>query len=104
MADKREVGQGHTPGPWKIYKRDGKHINGANISNGSINVCRLPYSADRPLGRKEADAHLIGAAPDLLLACQRVLEWLDAKGYSNDDRSFGVRAAIAKATNQEASS
>lgn len=37
------------------------------------------------------------AAPDMLDALKRVIEWMDDNGYRPDDQSFGARAAMAKA-------
>lgn len=90
----REVS--HTPGPWKIYLRGGKHINGANISDGKINVCRMPYAADRAIDQKEADALLISTAPGLL----EVARMAALETYPRGHRSKllrASRAAIAKA-------
>lgn len=72
---------GHTPGPWWVENRK---PDGRDIHSESALVCRLHDDAadaigPGPLG--EADANLIAAAPDLLAACLRVFDMVDAKGY-----------------------
>jgi len=65
-----------------------------------------PPSSQNTVGKDEqqANAHLIAAAPDLLAACEDMLDALDAeypngKAGSKTDAAYqATRAAIAKAT------
>lgn len=64
----------HTPEPWEAARvlPDGHIVTRADtfeIRTPEYDVCAfVPWGA--PI-RKEADAHLIAAAPDLLAACKR---------------------------------
>ena len=47
-----------------------------------------------------ANAKLFAAAPDLLAACQKAMEWMQARGHDYSDFAAlydAVQAAIAKA-------
>ena len=96
----------HTKGPWKVEVRDGDEWwfgrgNEAVIKSGRNSIVVGPGNTPEDL----ANAHLIAAAPELLLALGEagvVLEALNAAGGTGiqDDiaRAVGiVRAAIAKA-------
>jgi hypothetical protein len=90
----------HTPGPWKmgfnftneqaIIGKDGVVVADASWLGGS--GCEL--SIDNP-----ADAKLIAAAPDLL---EFAKEWLDRQGTDENYMVMKARAAIAKATGEQA--
>jgi hypothetical protein len=65
----------HTPGPWKAAQSDpaeGAHVfwivapQGCGPNNGEVDIVSVP-------GNKPANANLIAAAPDLLLALRRLL-------------------------------
>ncbi len=89
----------HTPGPWNWAKSD---INGrySIYRNGPLAYCGDTTAVD---GDGEANARLIAAAPDLLVALQ---SFDDAfSHYCDGDPSpeewaalKAARAAIAKAT------
>lgn len=67
MSDKKT----HTPGPWRI---DASYPT-VDVVTGGVTVCQV-------LSTGGWDRHLIAAAPDLLAACEAVLdrsEWLDAR-------------------------
>jgi hypothetical protein len=88
----------HTPGPWKVIEthylpHDGDHV--ADMSNGLMVVPSLSRLGD-PL----ADARLIAAAPDMLLALAYAKEVLELEGCMN--AADVVSAAIAKATGSAA--
>ena len=74
----------HTPGPWLVRGKQsirgfkGEYIASANWNNGAAN------------------ARLIAAAPDLLIALREVLSVADRKTYEFDL----ARAAIALATGE----
>ena len=93
----------HTPGPWtaQLLLPDGLVIRGEpawEIATPEWDVAtQLQYRA--PI-RKEADAHLIAAAPDLLEACYWGLASLQEHAPLNDDQieiQKQMRAAVAKA-------
>jgi len=90
----------HTPGPWHI--RGPAHTAGWGvcIAGASEIVARIPGRAS---ARKEANARLIAAAPDLLEAVQNLLAWAEkvhAPGVTRINYSGmdAARAAITKAT------
>lgn len=105
----------HTPGPWFRDKESGfdcdvRAANGRKIA--SVNVQCMPRTKQQFDGRKaenNANAYLIAAAPELLEASMKVLQWFEAE----DDHSKAdfyqrmqmcrdaeelIRSAIAKAT------
>ena len=84
----------HTPGPWIIKDGDWLQSERGPIVDGRyFSICVTTVS--------EADRALILAAPDLLAACERALNFI-----GNTEDEFGenlpsgdaLRAAIAKAT------
>lgn len=91
----------HTPGPWKcgimgktvgvtVWRSDGEGINYSRI-------CRNIKSGQ--------DALLIAAAPDLLEACQAVLEWARTGQDHGGNPYFKpmvklAQAALLKATGE----
>ena len=98
----------HTPGPWRYRDWNGDPTVVAVVGDG-LWVVTTPNPNLVPA----ANARLIAAAPDLLEACEKMLEWDDAensaKPYADDngaafhrrmelcDESFVLaRAAIAK--------
>ena len=103
----------HTPGPW--YPLPGRHNISIRYKTGDkdipmINVAsvRGQYSDGCPYGTSEGNARLILAAPELLEACQAMIEWDDREQDHAVDFSARTelcrvafdkaRAAIAKAT------
>jgi hypothetical protein len=97
----------HTPGPWKALMlfADGKVIrrDAWQIWTPGYDVATyVPGAA--PI-RKEADARLIAAAPELLEACEAFVETFPIYGWDNDtslahkrDELWPkFRAALAKA-------
>lgn len=90
----------HTPGPWNRSWVYGalRHIN-KNVDDDTFLFEPVPEGEETPNVRiNPADADLIAAAPDLLAACEALLE-ADQNGTAkqlNDARS-AARAAIKKA-------
>lgn len=86
----------HTPGPWSICEDppNPSWIKGVTVSSDTVgkrvaDVCYL--NSDY-----EADACLIAAAPELLMALQAVLaEWREGYGLNCIEQ---VRRAISNAT------
>lgn len=91
----------HTPGPWKVggqitpFDREiigpnGEDIGLVNLSNGADEPTIYPL---------EANARLIAAAPDLLLALQTVMgDAVHGQGMKWSDRCKMAHDAIAKVT------
>ena len=78
----------HSPGPWEL--RDGK------VYGGGVLVATLdPAMIEEEVAMKEADARLIAAAPDLLIALSALVN----DGCRDDaDCWANAAVAIAKAT------
>lgn len=108
MNDKAsQIAVGHTPGPWELT------ISGPNADTAYVRVLgwgtvaiiglnqRLPHW-DEP---QRANARLIAAAPDLLVALQDVIGWIPgATAWHTDEPMKAVeraRAAITLATGSE---
>jgi hypothetical protein len=78
----------HTPGPWKFHKQ-ARTIAIFTASNADT-VASVPISQIVDNTRREADARLIAAAPELLEALKAAL-------YLGDFRSEAAQLAWAKA-------
>jgi len=88
---------GHTPGPW-WYNEHTECIGSPAGWVATLGV--RERKSDVPFGKKIDDAHLIAAAPDLLVACKMAFAELGDMRYegSDDYDVMGVlKAAIAKA-------
>jgi hypothetical protein len=100
-------GRKHTPGPWFLRLSD----NGTPLiefgpvwAKGSLSyrICAMPAEIMQPLN-SYANARLIAAAPDLLDALERLLEFVEAHTAtgevipSHTVEHVRSRAAIAKA-------
>jgi len=93
----------HTPGPWD-YRPD---EDGKPITNGIVTIASMdayePEDDDGGLWEKEteANARLIAAAPELLVALQAASTWIDARIFlSRTNIQATIQAAIAKATSR----
>lgn len=88
----------HTPGPWRIGPKHKDGTFAIHAGKASVVHC-TPFGSSN--GHAEANARLIAAAPELLEACKAIFDY-----YDEDDLMVGdiekLRAAIAKATNNEA--
>jgi hypothetical protein len=86
----------HTPGPWRIV--GGTEVRG---TDGTIVCNTADYRVPRTALESVAlpDAALIAAAPDLLAACQAVLDEFPAFDNQRIESIKAIcRAAIARAT------
>lgn len=88
----------HTPGPWFIPESDPPIVR--SKANGR-DVCDV--IAQEPSEIDHANARLIAAAPCLLKCVEHVLIASEDGGDMNDIDFDMLRAAIAKATNNEGS-
>ena len=91
----------HTPGPWNFAKSD---IDGrySIYGNGPLAYCGDTGAVN---GDGEANARLIAAAPDLLVALKALVGEADLGEVDLDDDDRAkleqARAAIAKATGDQ---
>ena len=79
----------HTPGNWSPDDADVSDRYRYVFGGGRL-VCRITLLDQQ----SEADAKLIAAAPELLMALQKAVQ---RQGFSNNEL-IDARAAIAKAT------
>lgn len=102
-----------TPGPWEIVRVHGvpigvgKRRNSAGIFTDCFTAIGNTLSKndrDADLPVIEANARLIAAAPDLLEACQAILDRHNYQGTGEPwpELADKVRAAVYKATGEQA--
>jgi alkylated DNA repair dioxygenase AlkB len=87
----------HTPGPWSVI--DGHYPSIKEVTGPSFKVSAVMWATDLTeddYQKRNADLHLIAAAPDLLEALQHLMV---AHGEQLDYAFQQAQAAIAKATN-----
>lgn len=89
----------HTPGPWKLVE---KHT--VCSSKQSAALCYIVFSPERTPQESEANAKLMAAVPELLVALQRLCNTCDTaksfqiKGGFREQVLADAKAAIKKAT------
>jgi hypothetical protein len=100
----------HTPyvgGPWLVYEKkridnDDPHAIGVTRVNAPVNDVAACNILGLELDECRANAQLIAAAPELLVACQLYVRAKADGGVSMADLSAkadeAIRAAIARAT------
>jgi hypothetical protein len=101
----------HTPGPWRIAAKNFDTsfyvIHGNDEAKREVQVVKMSYGTHpipEFLERKEADARLIAAAPELLSALVRLVNWAkahDAICFIETKDIESAKAAIAKATGEK---
>lgn len=106
----------HTPGPWKLYNNSTTEICAGENNEWVAETCfklatgGVGHRKQDCYKKEAANARLIAAAPDLLVAIKFLIENVDALGINamldRDGRVtslpnavLNARAAIAKATN-----
>ena len=94
----------HTPGPWKLHGRSTtNHTVLLTNDDGTVGIGRVFHEG----GREEsyANARLITAAPELLAACQAVIDEWHSKNSNFHTRKpqylEQARKAIAHATERK---
>lgn len=92
----------HTPGPWSLFD-DGSEVHDrivgpvVGVKGMTATVARAAFGI-RPNQEVAANARLIAAAPDLLAACESVIDGLASMGCDwGDEQHAIVSAAIRKA-------
>lgn len=95
----------HTPGPWIIGFATGRIMSGEKDGNFEIARMRATCATER----WDADAYLIAAAPDLLQACKRMIQWyVEGGGWCKSKQAdcpceqHAALRAIAKAEGRNA--
>jgi len=98
----------HTPGPWKNHGEavwsEHKSVSGKETRGTRTNhVCAVSSRLKMPDAEREANARLIAAAPDLLVALEAWHKFM-LDNYSKEDISFWDQTvnAIAKAKGTQA--
>lgn len=93
----------YTAGPWKVeplekYRHGYSGWNTFTVRNSKTNICiSVVGEVDRSTSpENEANAKLMAASPDLLQACEIILEAWDKKYISEADAEI-VRRAVSKA-------
>jgi hypothetical protein len=88
----------HTPGPWNVTGLYVRERDGGLIAS----ILDLWHGQRTPKAKKNANARLISAAPDLLAALKELL-WAASRTSLETDGDYSnaftaARVAIAKAT------
>jgi hypothetical protein len=89
-----------TPGPWEVV--DGHYPSFKNVTGPSFTISVVMWATDlteADYQKRNADLHLIAAAPELLEALLRVLR--DVASDGRDGWEDQARAAVAKATGEQ---
>jgi hypothetical protein len=90
----------HTPGPWFLSPQR-KFVRYKNGDMGSANICEMGQGA--PLDEDEANAVLIAAAPDLLIALDELASAVaDARGRYEAGDSRAIESNMLTATYRQA--
>jgi len=89
-----------TKGEWSIAD-DFSHFE-TTIMCGDTRIAEVKhftdFENDPSINEGRANAKLIAAAPDLLLACNELLELLKFHGYTRSTEIYQAQEAIKKAT------
>lgn len=85
----------HTPGPWCVVAADNEVVAGDVCVASAPGWPRDGANDDE----REANLHLIAAAPDLLAACRAFLDADEGGDFTGEEKAalMLMRAAIAKA-------
>ena len=93
------MGTKHTPGPWHVSK--GRSVVWVKAGHQDVAGAYMGSYPARCGEQDLANARLIAAAPELLEALDRILNWPRVfDGLRAEDVAF-ARAAIAKATGEQ---
>ena len=87
---------GHTPGPWEVSLTGGRERAVFKVDDPGGQICKFPGPLfGRTAETKHANARLIAAAPDMLVALKQARDILTA--HCNWQDVAFIDAAIAKA-------
>lgn len=95
----------HTPGPWHVKPTSYPERAHPQVYAGNKRIAEPCNSQDVPAPESDANAYLIAAAPWLLEACEALIRDSEVRpgAYIHARGLDEIRAAIAKATQTEAS-
>jgi hypothetical protein len=92
----------HTPGPWRVIEDRPSRLGGMAHVRLSVSVgtdewtIADVFNIDTP--ERQANAHLIAAAPELLAACEMLLDFhVEVGGELPDDALAELRHAVSRA-------
>lgn len=89
----------HTAGPWRFMLISEKSWNVGVYDNTGSTIATIKVPSKFSAPRHDANARLIAAAPELLEALERSLNWLCSYPGEGAMNAYDqARAAIAKAT------
>jgi hypothetical protein len=88
-----------TPGPWEVGEpNQGGSVLAVGVFSDRWHIADVWRDVPELVEEAEANARLIAAAPDLLAALKRSLDWLASYQGAGADRVWEqAKAAIAKA-------
>jgi hypothetical protein len=94
---------GHTPGPWEATQPD--DFDAIWVLRNGTTVCVVSSGGVKP-EQARANAALIAAGPDLLEACQKLIDYRNRNTRNwqtekAEDYFRMIRLAITKATGQQ---
>lgn len=85
----------HTPGPWHVYKGRGLYVDSSTAGL----VCKV---AENRSAEKEANAHLIAAAPELLAALEHMVAVSNWATTIQSEEQYDAMIASAEAAIRKA--
>ena len=92
----------HTPGPWEVAQYAGDVTMIENRAPTGYGYSLTQVARILPVSESaEANARLIAAAPDLLIAAQQALYLLTSHGITHPSIDATIRPAIARATGKD---
>jgi hypothetical protein len=92
----------HTPGPWKVV--DGHYPSFKNVTGPSFTISVVMWATDlteADYQKRNADLHLIAAAPELLAALQLAVRQNGHDMLMTGEELRKCEAAIAKAKGEQ---
>jgi hypothetical protein len=87
----------YTPGPWKVV--DGHYPSFKGVTGPSFTISVVMWATDlteADYQKRNADLHLIAAAPDLLEAAELALQSAESWIYDQLDGTSSLESALAK--------
>ena len=92
----------HTPGPWRSALVSDKSWHVGVYDNTGTQVALVKVASALSAPRRDADARLIAAAPELLEALKAAFDLMVQEDFGTLTLVPKLRAAIAKATGEAA--
>lgn len=102
------TGRAFTRGPWTAERfgvvvggPSHQYVNGAGQSQIASVMGFTLTTAEDPIAEREANTHLIAAAPELYEALSAILYWHDEDRHIDESWWEDARAALAKARGEK---